>query len=72
VMLLKMLDSTDAALAILDAQTQAGGTAIGELTTVTPEVPPRGPLSRPFGPDALDPQYLGSPYYPQRGGRVRP
>ena len=30
---------------------------------------PVAPLVRPYGPDALDPQYLGSPYYPRIGGR---
>jgi hypothetical protein len=72
VMLLKMLDSTEAAIVECAALGQAGGAAIGELTTVTPSTPPRAPLVRPFGPDATDPAYWGDPYWPQSGRRVRP
>lgn len=51
----------------------AGLIATGELATVAPEAPPTRPLVRPYGPDALDPEYLGDPYYPTRtrGGRWR-
>ena len=70
VSLLKALDSTDAAIAAIEEGIGVPqGAAIGELTTVAPESPPRAPLVRPYGPDALDPQYLGSPYW---GGRRVP
>lgn len=67
--LLEMRKAATDALAVADAD--AGGTGVtgGQLTTVTPQTPPVAPLVRPYGPDALDPQYLGSPYYPRIGGR---
>lgn len=59
---------------ILKAETEelgASGAAIGTLATVTPETPPTVPLIRPYGPDATDPPYYPSPYYPERGRAVR-
>lgn len=53
------------------AQQGAGGAAVGELATVTPDTPPSAAPSRPYGPDAFDPEYVGDPYWPRarRAGR---
>lgn len=73
VSLLKALDSTEAAIAGIEAGIGVPqGAAIGELATVAPESPPRAPLVRPYGPDATDPAYWGSPYGPGRVRGVRP
>jgi hypothetical protein len=68
--LMEMRRTVEAEIAALDAGQQGfGGAAIGSLTTVTPETPPTAPPVRPYGPDALDPPYIGSPY--GRGRRSR-
>lgn len=59
----------DAAELLSGESASANGVTGGQLTTVTPQSPPTAPLPRPYGPDATDPQYLGSPYYPRHGGR---
>lgn len=72
--LLKLRDAVTAEIATLAEVLLfegAGGAATGELTTVSPTSPPTLPLVRPFGPDALDPEYLGDPYYPVRTVRGR-
>lgn len=64
---LKMLDDVKGEIEAFEGTQQGvGGAAIGELTTVSPESPPSAPLYRPYGADALDPPYLGSPYYSGR------
>lgn len=70
---LRLLDLRRAVLEEIAAAASeaSGGTGVasGQLATVTPQTPPTSPLVRPFGPDALDPEYVGSVYYPIR--RIR-
>jgi hypothetical protein len=66
-----LLRLREATLTALETAQRGGGAAIGTLTKTTPETPPTGPLVRPHGPNALDPEFTGDPYYPlrERAGR---
>jgi hypothetical protein len=70
--LLEMREETLKEIAVEQGATQgAAGAAIGQLVTVTPQTPPRGPLAPRDGRDhSASPRYSGSPYYP--GGIRRP
>lgn len=67
--LLEMRRATTDELAVADAASGGTGVTSGQLTTVTPQTPPSAAPLRPYGPDALDPEYVGSPYWGRNGGR---
>lgn len=65
--LAEMLTKAQAEIDAELAKRGGGGVAIGAIAKTSPVMPPSAPPVRPYGPDALDPPYVGDPYSPSRG-----